>query len=270
MQIRVHSHKRHKRRCDMWECISCRVVAYGPRMAVTTALTKVDETVRHVEGLPSADAPWFDVRVRAPMFFANCPAPSSPEASSSFDAMRRACWAVCGVHGAAAEVVATAVPQCSTVDSANRTRDAERTAARFDLKHPETGDATAMLLVGSLHVATGYLRILYGDHGPYFELSHEQVHWAPFTEHVLKGPRRHYHEHYAEASRTTTTDGASDTTTIVKLYDQFNTVADEPNPPPGPWSVNNNRPEGYAPYRVGVLYLAADEVTDVKFATTVD
>merc|ERR1711879_415453 len=44
-----------------------------------------------------------------------------------------------------------------------------------------------------------------------------------------------------------------------KLYDQKMTVADQPNPPPGEFSVNNNLRQGYADYRPGMYYIAAFE-----------
>lgn len=144
----------------------------------------------------------------------------------------------------------------STIDSANREADAERIVRKLHLLHPEHGSETARVLVGDALVSTGFLRVLYGDHGPYFELAQSQVHWSAFNRHVLKGPARHYHEHCAF-----TATGAVE----IKLYDQFRGVEDEPNPPPGDFSVSNNRREGYAPYRAGVLYLSADDVTNVVF-----
>jgi hypothetical protein len=48
-----------------------------------------------------------------------------------------------------------------------------------------------------------------------------------------------------------------------KLYDQLKTVAGQGNPPrDSAWAVANNRPpeEGYADYRVGMVYVGAYEV----------
>ena len=45
-----------------------------------------------------------------------------------------------------------------------------------------------------------------------------------------------------------------------KVYEQFETVAAKPNPPSGPRSARNNRPEGYADYRVGRFYVACESV----------
>lgn len=42
------------------------------------------------------------------------------------------------------------------------------------------------------------------------------------------------------------------------LYAQKRTVVNKPNPPSGPWSAQNNRPEGYANYLIGKFYLACE------------
>ena len=42
----------------------------------------------------------------------------------------------------------------------------------------------------------------------------------------------------------------------VMVYDQLKSVANQPNPPPGEHSVNNNRKDGYADYQVGQCYIA--------------
>lgn len=134
----------------------------------------------------------------------------------------------------------------STVDTANRRLDRDRVETRHGLKEQGTGDVVFKDKRGK-QVARGYDRIVYGDHGPYIEFRSEQICWEAFPHHKLKGPSRHYHEHYT-ADRS------------VKLYDQFNTVHDQPNPPPGTYSCNNNRPEGYADYRVGKLYISPDDI----------
>lgn len=48
------------------------------------------------------------------------------------------------------------------------------------------------------------------------------------------------------------------------VYHQRRSVADQPNPPPGTHAVHNNRPDGYADYRVGRCYIAfSDELAVV-------
>ena len=70
-------------------------------------------------------------------------------------------------------------------------------------------------------IAKGYNRVVYGDHGPYV---------------VQKTARAFYDERYT-------------TNPYVKLYEQKKSVKGVRNPPPGLYSKNNNRPEGYADYQ---------------------
>eukprot|EP00927_Polykrikos_kofoidii_P021212 TRINITY_DN20152_c0_g1_i1.p1 TRINITY_DN20152_c0_g1~~TRINITY_DN20152_c0_g1_i1.p1 ORF type:complete len:568 (-),score=88.16 TRINITY_DN20152_c0_g1_i1:189-1892(-) len=138
----------------------------------------------------------------------------------------------------------------STADLENRLADRKE----FEEKHgfKEFGENDVEILgPGGLLLARGYRACLYGDHGAYLELNKDNVHWPSFTSHVLKGPGRHYHAHYTD-------DGSVD------VYDQFNTVVDEPNPPPGKRATHNNRPEGYADYRSGRLYLCMDHVVEKR------
>jgi hypothetical protein len=44
------------------------------------------------------------------------------------------------------------------------------------------------------------------------------------------------------------------------LYVQKRTVSTLKNPPAGAHSVNNNKPEGYADYKVGMLYISPDNL----------
>ena len=59
----------------------------------------------------------------------------------------------------------------STIDSANRARDAEVVANTLGI--PEKGKENIEFTAQSkesLHLATGYNRVVYGDHGPYLNL----------------------------------------------------------------------------------------------------
>lgn len=133
----------------------------------------------------------------------------------------------------------------STADAPNRMEDKRRVEQTWGVR--ESGDAEAELRDSDGNVvAVGYNSLVFGDHGPYFEFVHEQVCWQTFPQHLLKGPTRTHFEHYNG-------DGS------VKLYDQFRTVKNQPNPPPGEFSTPNNRPDGYADYHVGCLYMAIDE-----------
>eukprot|EP00672_Neobodo_designis_P007609 CAMPEP_0174856214 /NCGR_PEP_ID=MMETSP1114-20130205/35349_1 /TAXON_ID=312471 /ORGANISM="Neobodo designis, Strain CCAP 1951/1" /LENGTH=205 /DNA_ID=CAMNT_0016090999 /DNA_START=41 /DNA_END=654 /DNA_ORIENTATION=- len=197
--------------------------------------SKVDAAVKE-------NGAWFDVSFRS--------------TKAVFDAAKERAWEACGEAPPATEhtpnelhTLIEALRDVSTVDSDNRVRDAERVSANLQLRHPERGDATAKLEVHGVVVADGFARVLYGDHGPYFELLSCCVHWIMFDDHVLKGPKRHYHEHRARIADLGGEDTSSrPTVTVVMLYNQFNGVGDEPNPPPGEWSCANNRAEGYAPY----------------------
>lgn len=90
-----------------------------------------------------------------------------------------------------------------------------------------------------LLVSHGYHRVVYGDHGPYIEMHNSQVIWDNFSC-TRKGVG--YYDKWYSA------DG-------VMLYDQLKTVANLPNPPSGRFSFRGNRKEGYADYRVGMVYV---------------
>ena len=137
-------------------------------------------------------------------------------------------------------------PYPSTVNSPNRLRDQARVEAEHGLSESGRSDVVFEDKRGEV-IARGYERLVYGDHGPYIEFRPRQICWDAFVHHKVKGPGRHYHEHYTSDSG-------------VKLYDQFRTVRDQPNPPPGKYSCNNNRREGYADYRVGRLYISPDDI----------
>lgn len=96
-------------------------------------------------------------------------------------------------------------------------------------------------------MATGYERVVYGDHSPYIEFTTDKINWDNFIHHKIKGPASYYHEHYNQDK-------------TVMLYHQFKTVENLPNPPEGKYSVNNNRHEGYADYRISRLYLDPDDI----------
>jgi hypothetical protein len=181
-----------------------------------------------------------------------------------FDALLRRAWELSSAEplpkGTRADLQRILSEQGpSTIDSDNRRRDAHRVQERLGLELPEAGSDTNALMVGATCVARGYTRVLYGDHGPYFELLDCCVNWPLFRRHILKGPQRHYHEHHMTVAAT----AEYPTAIPVMVYDQFRGVGDEPNPPPGEWSCDNNRAAGYAPYVPGRLYLSADTVTIV-------
>ena len=136
----------------------------------------------------------------------------------------------------------------STVDSRNRRRDKAMIEERLGL--PEQGSESLELFSSfdeDLKIATGYQRIVYGDHGPYFEFSKDQILWENFPKSRKKSAAAYYDEAYTDDYK-------------LMLYVQKKTVKDRPNPPKGRFSCRNFRAEGYADYLPGMFYLSATTV----------
>ena len=134
----------------------------------------------------------------------------------------------------------------STADTPNRIQDKTRVEQRG---LPEEGNTTTSFFTkkGTL-VATGYTRIVYGDHGPYVEFKPQHMIRAAWKNGRPKSDAAYYLECWP-------CDGSK-----CLLYVQKRTVAHLPNPPSGQYSCNNNRPEGYADYKVGMLYISPDNL----------
>ena len=161
-----------------------------------------------------------------------------------FNILQRWSWASTGSRVLRWAVAPAPKRLAPTADTANRLRDKARVEGTWGLA--ETGSRGLIFRDSDgAVVATGYEAVVYGDHGPYVEFVEAQICWQIFQWHVLKGPKRTHFEHY-NGDRS------------IKLYGQFNTVGDQPNPPPGPFSASNNRRDGYADYRVGYFYLSPD------------
>lgn len=145
-----------------------------------------------------------------------------------------------------------AVPeQSTTLGLANRIADKAKVESKLGL--PEGGASFSGEIqtpAGNL-IAKGYLRIVYGDHGPYIEFAPSQVRLEGWDIR-RKGDNAWYDE--------ARLDG-------VMLYLQKKTVATLPNPPAGPNSVRNNRPEGYADYKPGMIYVDPWKVKIVASAS---
>jgi hypothetical protein len=93
-------------------------------------------------------------------------------------------------------------------------------------------------------IAIGYLRIVYGDHGPYIEFLPKHMVREAWKLHRRKSSKAWYDECVPK-------DGSS-----CLLYVQKRTVETLRNPPKtGDYQVRKNRTEGYADYRVGRLYI---------------
>ena len=147
----------------------------------------------------------------------------------------------------------------TTLGLGNRVRD--RAMVEQHLGLPEdgacwggSGDNLKLVDLRGQLLATEYTRVLYGDHGPYLEFTLAQLtegrrrcEWQSMA--ALDGAGAYYLTHY-----TSKGDGA-------KVYEQRKTVASKPNPPrTGSQWAWNNRPEGYADYKVGYCYVSCFQV----------
>eukprot|EP00747_Dinoflagellata_sp_TGD_P165804 gnl/TRDRNA2_/TRDRNA2_187674_c0_seq1.p1 gnl/TRDRNA2_/TRDRNA2_187674_c0~~gnl/TRDRNA2_/TRDRNA2_187674_c0_seq1.p1 ORF type:complete len:419 (+),score=65.75 gnl/TRDRNA2_/TRDRNA2_187674_c0_seq1:95-1258(+) len=155
----------------------------------------------------------------------------------------------------------------------NRLRDQWRVHQSLGLK--EVGDSTTVFRekptnedsdAEGVVIAVGYERVLYGDHGPYVELSESQIQWKAWPHYFDK---RHYDSYYNEFY-TEQSHGVwrskwdrwdpNPTKGVLMLYMQRHTVADRPWAPGSSTSSSAvERSSGYADYRIGYYYIAADE-----------
>jgi len=145
----------------------------------------------------------------------------------------------------------------TTADQANRIRDRDKVETLYRL--PEFGmpgsDVQFLDESGNL-LAAGYERMVYGDHGPYIEFCSYDINWTE-TGFCSQGREKRTFRYYDEMYNETNT---------IKLYCQLRDVKDQPNPPPGPGSTRNNRPDGYADYVVGRFYLSpCSKYLKIKF-----
>lgn len=133
----------------------------------------------------------------------------------------------------------------------NRQKDKERIEKEYGLDEFGVEDIEFFSSTGLL-LATGYTRIVYGDHGPYIEFDQEQIEFESWE--MTRSGRwpRYYATYYPK-------DGSN-----IKLYDQKRDVKHLPNPPKGKSSFRGNREEGYADYKVGFCYIAPDEIAKPK------
>lgn len=115
-------------------------------------------------------------------------------------------------------------------------------------------------------IATGYERVVYGDHGPYVEFTADQINWNAwphFHNKAAFGDKRYYDEYFtahsfpiwqqrwmASAERKSNTDG------LLMLYAQVKRVDNKPWAP-GAWSPARWA-TGYADYRDDCFYISAN------------
>eukprot|EP00929_Paragymnodinium_shiwhaense_P039820 TRINITY_DN20865_c0_g1_i1.p1 TRINITY_DN20865_c0_g1~~TRINITY_DN20865_c0_g1_i1.p1 ORF type:complete len:490 (+),score=74.31 TRINITY_DN20865_c0_g1_i1:95-1564(+) len=130
---------------------------------------------------------------------------------------------------------------------------------------PGTTSSSASSSPGVI-VATGYERILYGDHGAYVEVRPEQVNWEAWPHYFNKRTYNSYYDEYYTAASHKRWETAWEHWNwkpkgILLLYAQLHAVADRPW---APGASNENahafRPHGYADYRPGYFYFAADSM----------
>lgn len=132
----------------------------------------------------------------------------------------------------------------------NRVNDKLR--LEIDLGLEEFGDdAVKFFLPDKTIFAIGYVRIVYGDHGPYIEFTKNQIKAKLFSKYnnnvdiIPQNPRYYYYWLYPENNND------------VKVYLQLKTVHDLPNAPKRRDGRKSNfdRIEGYADYKVGYYYV---------------
>jgi hypothetical protein len=129
----------------------------------------------------------------------------------------------------------------TTAKYPNRIKDRKKIETLHNLE--EFGDnCREFFSLNDTLIAIGYVRIVYGDHGPYveFEKSNFVVDLVP--KFGGSCPLDAYYEWM------TVKDGSD-----IKVYRQLREVRNLPNPPsPG---FRGNRVEGYADYLVGKYYI---------------
>jgi hypothetical protein len=113
-------------------------------------------------------------------------------------------------------------------------------------------------------IAVGYERIVYGDHGPYIELSESQIRWKAWPHYFDKRKYNSYfNEYYTKASHFLWETkwkrwDANPSKGVLMLYAQSRSVSDRPWAPGAGSEPHAGRPNGYADYRPGYYYVAAD------------
>jgi hypothetical protein len=132
----------------------------------------------------------------------------------------------------------------STAIYPNRVRDKQALESACDLVESGSSGFAFKTKPGSL-IAQGYLRIVYGDHGPYIEFSKDHIAWDNLE--CERDNVGYYNKWYSRIGR-------------VLVYEQLRSVRLLSNPPAGKYSFKGNRKEGYADYRVGRYYVSPYDV----------
>jgi hypothetical protein len=125
----------------------------------------------------------------------------------------------------------------------NRVADKQKVEMLLSLMEEGNGSTRFFTKKGTLF-ATGYTRVVYGDHGPYVEF--DRVHIKSELVHKFGNrvpPKDAFYIWLVP------TDGSG-----LKVYDQKRDVKHLKNPPKG--GFMGNRSEGYADYKVGMIYVS--------------
>jgi hypothetical protein len=149
----------------------------------------------------------------------------------------------------------------------NRLADLVRVGERLGIM--EVGNCSTVIFeryTGGT-IAKGYERVVYGDHGPYIELSESQVEWSAWPHFWDKSgysslETYYYDEYYTAASHDRWQEqwkrwAPNPFAGVLLLYAQKKDVQDRPWAPGG--TDHAYRPCGYADYRPGYYYVAADD-----------
>jgi len=133
----------------------------------------------------------------------------------------------------------------TTADNFVRRKAKARVESRLQLTEAGT-QATRFYDKQGVLLATGYQRVLYGDHGAYVEMAAEQIRWDAF----VPGPQGEYYNVWKS------------TGSKAQLYFQLKSVEDKPSAPKakGRELHSFERSEGYADYRPGLCYVSVKAV----------
>lgn len=134
----------------------------------------------------------------------------------------------------------------TTATYPNRVKDKERIERIFKLNEFGNHETEFFTKRGTL-LAKGYVRIVYGDHGPYIEFDKSHIVAPLERKFSTPVPATAYYEWLVVK------DGSN-----VKVYDQKKDVKNIPYTPKG--GYREYRKEGYADYKPGMIYVSPWEL----------
>lgn len=108
-------------------------------------------------------------------------------------------------------------------------------------------DTTEFYTIKGTYIAKGYVRVVYGDHGPYIEFLPKHIKGIMVKKFNKPLPKDSYYEWL------TILDGSQ-----IKIYDQKRDVKNLPYAPQG--GHREYRKEGYADYKPGMIYISPYEL----------